>query len=199
MKKVYTKDVSIYKDPEVFRHDYDLMPLYRKEKIDRFRFDESRYLSLGVGILLRQALNELGIKNDPEIILSKNGKPMFKDIPDLYYSLSHSGERAMCVISDTPVGCDVQIHEKSEPRNDKVLKSIVDKYFAEDEKDLPFYDVWALKESYMKATGTGLIDDMKSVPIHNNTEYSFELLDIEPGYSYAVCYAKNSYNAARRN
>lgn len=191
MKKIYTKDVSIYRDPDVFKADYESMPAYRKEKIDRYRFDSGKWLSLGVGSLLKQALDELGIEDDPEMIFNKNGKPYLKDHPDIYFSLSHSGKRAMCVIADKPVGCDVQEHENiNDPKADKSVQRIVDQYLTDEEKQRPFYDVWALKESYMKATGTGFTEDIRSVPIADTEEYCFELLDIENGYSYAVCMHK---------
>ena len=189
MKKIYTKDISVYSDPKLFAADYALMPAYRKEKIDAYKFQNGKYLSLGVGVLLREALMDLGIVSESEpstyadlqITYNENGKPFLKDFPEIYFSLSHSEERAMCVVADTPVGCDVQFHEN------KSTAMIADKFYTDEEKALPFYDVWALKESYIKAAGLSLGIDFKTIPIKTNADYTLELLDLEDNYSWAVC------------
>ena len=68
-------------------------------------------------------LNELGISlNKDMVIINKNGKPYLKDVP-FYFSLSHSGEYAICVYSAEPVGADLQIKKKSLPKHTRKILS----------------------------------------------------------------------------
>lgn len=154
-------DVSVLTD-DAYQTAYDSMPEERKAKIDRLRFPEDKRLSLGAGLLLQKALAEHGLSpQDTVLARTESGKPYFPAHPKLHVSLSHSGTQAMCVLADCPVGCDV---EKLGPWKPKIAAH----FFAPEEQalfpDLPddaarsdlFYRLWTLKESYIKAIGTGL-------------------------------------------
>lgn len=176
----------------------------RINKINRVRFDKDKRLSLGAGVLLRYALKEEGIDNFPTVSEKKNGKPFFADYPQLHFNLSHSGSYAMCALSETEVGCDIQAEEETNLR-------IAERFFSEEEKhwlfSLPeegrinaFCRIWALKESFIKTTGDGLrlpLEEFSVLPGEKieflcppgyaGREYSFfEKTDI-PGYSCACC------------
>ena len=130
----------------------------RREKTARLRDAGARRLSLGVGLLLSRALADAGHGASP-LCVSAQGKPCFPALPDFHFSLSHSGEMAMCAASDRPLGCDLERGQRYDPR-------IAARFFHPDEaawlRALPeerqpdgFLRLWTLKESYMKATGLG--------------------------------------------
>jgi phosphopantetheinyl transferase len=93
----------------------------------------------------------------PAILSRPGGKPYFPAAPDLHFSLSHSGDYAVCAYADQPVGLDLQVHS----RCDKA--AIARRFFHPEEYDYlaannyePFFAVWAAKESYVKYTGVGI-------------------------------------------
>lgn len=89
------------------------------------------------------------------------GKPFLRDYPEVFVSLSHSGGYVACAFGEKPVGVDIE--EWKERRS---IRRIVEKChpleraafleLKEEEKQKGFHDLWVLKESFMKAEGSGL-------------------------------------------
>lgn len=138
------------KNPEVMAG----LPAERKEKIMRIRREHERRQSLGAGLLLKHVQNLLGEK--------------------LCYNLSHSGDYVVCAVSDKPVGCDI---EKIKEAPLKVAK----RYFCESEvnyldgaedKNLEFFRLWTIKESYVKMYGKGLSMGLKNFEVNLEKEVS---------------------------
>ena len=106
---VYTADISALNDPAVFERLLGAVPEYRREKAMRFKFPGGRMQSLGVGLLLKQACRDAGIEGaDEDVVLGENGKPAFRNHPEIHFNLSHSKTRVMCVLSPYEAGCDVE-------------------------------------------------------------------------------------------
>ena len=132
---------------------------YRRECIIKLRFDENKRESLGAELLMNIALSEYcpELPLPVEICCGEFGKPEIVGCP-LFLNLSHSRGFAVCAISDNIVGVDIQYREA---HSDSIAK----RFFAPDEQayiaasDDPvaaFSDIWCMKESYVKALGTGL-------------------------------------------
>ncbi|WP_169082372.1 4'-phosphopantetheinyl transferase family protein [Paenibacillus sp. PL91] len=135
---------------------------------------------------------------------NKYGKPHVRDTREaIYFNLSHSAEWIVCAIDHWPVGIDV---EQINP----IDLQIANQFFSEREcaqlMSLPseqrlsyFFELWTMKESYIKADGRGLSIPLNSFTIQKNgatsahiTEerlsgYYFKLYDIDPAYKLAVC------------
>ena len=130
---------------------------YRREKLARISNPMAYARSLGAERLLMAALQELDGPMPPlEITCSEAGKPALQDGPA--FSLSHSGERVLCALSDEPVGADLQQLRPCNP-------ALVRRFFtaeegawleAQQERDLAFTLLWSLKESYVKFLGSGI-------------------------------------------
>lgn len=93
------------------------------------------------------------------------GKPSFAELPAVQFSLSHCTGMAACLLS--PYVCGVDI-ERTRPLRHKVVSRV----FSQEEQamlqsandpDLLFTRLWTLKESYVKAIGTGISYPMKTV------------------------------------
>ena len=130
---------------------------YRKEKLARISNPRAYARSLGAELLLLAALQELGGPMPPlEISCGEGGKPRIAGGPE--FSLSHSGERVLCALSDEAVGADIQ---QLRPYNPALVRRF---FTAEEgawleeqrERDLAFSLLWSLKESYVKLLGSGL-------------------------------------------
>ena len=207
--KVYVGDTSSLKDEILFEKLFETVPSQRKEKINRISRPEDKRLSLGVELLLKKALSDIGIDNY-KVERSKNGKPCIKGEENLFFNLSHSGERVMCAVSSLEVGCDV---EKIKPVNLKIAKRFffeneykaIAELTTEEEQQNMFFRLWTLKESFMKVTGLGmkLPLDSFSIEISKNeisvtqnvdeNTYFFKEYDLEPDYKYSVCGLVNAF------
>lgn len=193
--KVYFDNVKRFEDKALFDSEYQTMPLSRRQNIDKMRFDKDKRLSLGAGVLLRDALKEFGI-TEYEVVYTEKGKPFIPDLEDkVKFSLSHSSEMVMCVLSfdengNAPsVGCDI---EEIKPIDLK----IPERFFTEedykeilssDDKDSAFYRLWTLKESFLKLKGEGLSFGLNSVRTVSSKEYEFVEIDEIDGYKAAYC------------
>ena len=93
-------------------------------------------------------------------VVRNGGKPVFENVPDIHFSVSHSADIWAIAISSQPVGLDIQCHV---PCN---AKGIAKRFFhaleyrhLEANGYADFFDIWAAKESYVKYTGCGIDDD----------------------------------------
>ena len=169
MIKIYLEDISTIDSEAKFNAYFDKLPKYRQEKILALKNKNDKYLSLLAGRLLCDGLRDLGLYNYiNKIVVDENGKPYIPDNP-IYFSISHSGTKAMVVFSGNEVGCDIQIMKKN-------AISLADKYFTEEEQneiknsDDPlktFFKLWTLKECYMKSSGKGLSLGLKNIDVYN--------------------------------
>lgn len=132
----------------------------------------------------------------------EHGKPYLTNFNGIHFNISHSGSMAMCAVSDSPVGADV---EQIKPYSDAVAKRIMSDeerrfYLCSPDKQTLFFQIWTLKESYLKYTGAGLTA-LKSVtvrPSENgvsaNVPGRFSLIGL-PGYQAAVCSDSADFSA----
>lgn len=167
MNRVYICDVSpLMLSQEVYEYYYDRVGGERQKKTDRLKRTEDRARSVGVGALLRFAVEDATELDFDKLTYTaeEGGKPYFEGDP-IYFSLSHSGKYAVCAISDSPIGVDIE--EKKE------LPKRIKGRFANDVFE------WTKKEAKGKLTGKGFFDDSE-----DNYVYTFEEYD---GYIVTVC------------
>ncbi len=179
---LYVSSIQNLIDEELFQKAYNSVSEYRQQKVDKMKHPEDKRRSLGAGLLLKKALCDLGIDEKTLVFeTNQNGKPyiLFGDKDTgtelLHFNLSHSGDYAMCIIGDSPVGCDVE-------RIRKIDLKLADRFFAPSEieqiKCQPdyeaqvntFFRLWTLKESYIKAVGQGLSMGLNSFAINLNSQ-----------------------------
>ena len=109
--------VDVLKEPGALEGAWAGASDYRRAKASSFRFEKDRHLSLLAGVLLDELLRERGLRElDMDYAESENGKPSFVGVPELFFSLAHSGRMAVAALSDFPVGIDVE-HLPSFPRD----------------------------------------------------------------------------------
>lgn len=119
-----------------------------------------------------------------QILSETHGKKFFPEYPELHFNLSHSGHRIVCILSNVPVGIDME-----KPTALKNVAALVKRFFhpteaaafaraASDDNAAAFdflYDepkteiskpepslndhfqkLWTMKEAYLKCTGVGI-------------------------------------------
>ena len=145
-----------------------------KARLERFNFlkDRKRYAAarllqyVGFASLLKRNPDDL------ELVTGKHGKPQLKLSSEqnpgseqsgstLEFNLSHSGSWAVAAFSGGRVGIDVEnCHRKNDVlaiANHYFYAQELSDMFAEEGKERDnFFNLWTLKESYMKARGEGL-------------------------------------------
>ena len=159
----------------------------RREQALRFRHEQGQRLCVLAYQLLKQGLRETyGITENPIFEYNEHGKPSIMGHPDIFFNLSHCKEAAVCVISDHPVGIDVEsIREYKESlvrytMNDDEVREIE----SSESPASTFIRLWTMKEATMKLIGTGISNDMKNVI--DTVTYRYTTVDRQQ-YIYTVC------------
>lgn len=192
MLKVYLVDIRKFDDKTSLSEALNSASLFRKEKYESFKFDINKKQSLAATYLLNHYLNTIGfLEKDMVYDINKYGKPSFKNLPNIKFSISHSGNISMLVVSDNEVGCDIEkVGKFDEKLIDKVLsdnekKELNAKKSINDKNDI-FYKYWVMKEAILKKEGTGLTCELNK--IHDDLAYISDILltDINEKYYFAI-------------
>ena len=160
-------------------------------RFQRFYFDRHRKQLLLGRFLMRSVLSQYLEEFAPAqwcFIQNGHGKPALdpaQNSRSLYFNLSHSGDRLVLAISKLEtIGVDIESSDK--PR--RVVR-IAQRFFSGQEvADLlalnqsrrlhRFYQLWTLKEAYIKACGLGLAIPLQqfsySFPAAGQVEIKFE-------------------------
>lgn len=129
---------------------------------------------------------------DEDILLMPKGKPYFPNMP-IEFSISHSGNLWICMISNIPCGIDVQMYK------DIKWKEIAKRFFNDDEVEFVikngakgFFKLWVRKEAYGKMTGEGFFDEnMPSLIEEDGDFWSFRHIDLGEKKDCAFCTKNN--------
>ena len=159
----------------------------RREQALKFKHEQGRRLCVLAYLLLKQGLREAyGITENPVFDYNEHGKPAIVGHPEIFFNLSHCKEAVVCVISDQPIGVDVEsIREYKEnlvryTMNDEEISQIT----AAENPAVAFIRLWTMKEATMKLIGTGISNDMKTV-IDTRT-YKYTTVERQR-YIYTIC------------
>lgn len=203
----YYIDVTQFDNETLFQDKLKLLSPYRQQKIALLKHAKDRNRSLGAGIALDHALETYGLREKSvEYEFGEWGKPSLKYQPNVYFSLSHSGDYAICSIGDKAIGNDIELIKHGR------LK-VADRFFAKEELDWMYavqdeeeitqrmFRIWTMKESFLKATGKGISlplgdfavivdEDKDKIRVKHSYNAKFyhmkEYADID-GYRVAVC------------
>lgn len=136
---------------------YNSLSATRKAHIDRMKQPKDRENSLLATSLTDRLLKERGIKN-AVLENDSNGRPFLKE-SNLFISISHCEKAVVCVLSEKPVGIDI---EKQKPVNPSLIDYVCtseEKAYINEDKELSqirFFEIWTAKEAYFKKCGVGL-------------------------------------------
>jgi len=134
--------------------------------------------------LLYEAVKETYSIEEDELVIGRTpeGKPFFSNRPEVFFSLSHSGEYAVCALDDSEIGVDVEkVREVSKRVRDVFLGGF-------DGDDRAAIEKWTMLESSGKYTGKGV--KRGEMPLVDGVEYEVSYLD--GGYVVTVCKARKS-------
>ena len=184
----------IYLNDDIAGFDFEAaLPLLsdqRRELALKFKHEQGRKTCAAAYLLLCEGLRkEYGITEKPVFEYGEHGKPFIVGHPDIHFNLSHCREAAICVISDRPVGVDIEsIREYKDTlvrytMNDEELAQIT--HSPDPAKE--FIRFWTMKEAALKLSGTGIRNDMKTVL--TGSENIETVVNEYRGYIYSIIYS----------
>lgn len=159
---LYWLDTRELENEIYFSEYYKMMSHERRRKVDSCLFIKDKRLSLGAGILMDKGLSAYGLcEREAVVSYRENGKPYLPGYPHIHFNLSHSGCRALAVFAGVETGCDIEQVQQAD-------LALAQRFFTRKEYDFiagqrgseqqneTFFRLWTLKESLLKAVGTGL-------------------------------------------
>ncbi|MCT4620240.1 MAG: 4'-phosphopantetheinyl transferase superfamily protein [Marinisporobacter sp.] len=206
------KIYAVHSDRQLDRNDFEQLISWvtpiEQDKIKHYRRWQDAQNSIIGKIMIRSILCRRYQMNNYTIMFKKNdyGKPYILNKEDIHFNISHSGEWIVCAIDTKPIGIDVEQIKLMDIDIAKGLFSS-EEYEAlmaiEEQQRLGyFYDLWTLKESYIKADGRGLsisLDTFSCVSnegqwdIISDKRYHCMQYDIDTGYKLSVCAYNNQF------
>lgn len=182
------------------------IPSDEKYKIERFKVMEDRKRSLYGKLLIRYIASiHMGISNkNIKIINNDYGKPYFKEGRCNHFNISHSGKWVIGAYSTQEIGVDIEV--LTQVALEDMQQCFTPAEYIQIQKLQGYkrlegiFELWTLKESYIKWKGMGL-----TIPL---STFSFELgppikylgiieeklffyqLDIGKAYKIAICTEK---------
>ena len=160
----------IYLNDDIEHFDWEaalpLLSEQRREQCLKFKHEQGRKTCAAAYLLLCEGLRqEYGFTEPPVFEYGEHGKPSIVGHPDIFFNMSHCKEAAICVLSDKPVGVDIESmrrYRESLARytmNDEEMAQILQA----ERPDMEFTRLWTLKEAVLKRSGEGIRNDMKHV------------------------------------
>jgi len=135
---------------------------------------------------------------DVEVERTSDGKPRLLGRRDVHFNIAHCPAAVAVAVADQAVGVDV---EEIRARDPYVAArcfdaSELDRVEAATDPDREFFRYWTLKESYVKALGTGLSHPLRSVRFavsadgepESDLRAGFRLVEQFPGVIVALCW-----------
>ena len=168
-----------------------------------YHLEADRLRALAGGLLLEQVLKG----REPQF--TESGKPYLRGGP--FFNISHSGDFAALAVSGaSPVGIDIQLQQHKKKDLNGLSKCVYHSaelaFFLKNPTPSRFYDLWTLKESYVKMLGTGFSKAAKEYSVIPASGFDksperfsvcvqgeacfFQTFNFLQGYSLSVCSQK---------
>ena len=150
------------------------------QKVKNF-LPEDRKRTLAGRYLLKKIIKEIYGREGFELSYNENGKP---ELDFCFFSISHSGNYAVCAVAETPVGIDIENTGRFKRREKYMLFTDNEtRYVNERDSARRFCTVWTRKEAYIKAAG-GVLASASETEL---VTPELSLKDSYGGYAFDTC------------
>ena len=182
-------DMAIISEEDIQR----LLPMVseeRREEALRYKHLFGQFACLKSYVMLRELLEQRGLIHPFRFGYNEHGKPYLKDYPDVHFNLSHCKNGIAVVVSDQPVGIDIESYRQ-------VSDSLIRYTMNEEEQriihesDNPiktFTEYWTKKEAVFKLRGTGITHDLHGLLQGDEQVETF--VNPEKQYAYSIAIKK---------
>ena len=180
-------DMSLCTDQEVERM-IPLVPEPRRSQALGFKHTFGRFACLKSYLMLAELLKSEFVLEEFRMETGEHGKPYIQDRPDIHFSISHCQKAIAVVVSDQPIGIDVESFRRfSDGLLDKTMnpdeKAAILSSEAPEEK---FAALWTCKEAVFKMQGTGITDNLHHILSGGVTTGT--KINHEKGYALSVAW-----------
>ena len=193
-------------DDEVER----LLPMVsaqRREKALRYKFTLGRFSCLKSYTMLQQLVQEVLVETDEhwltmqerlkewngDFVYNEHDKPFMQNslgerIEGIDFSISHCKNAIVVVLSDRPVGVDVESFRHAE---EPLLKRTMNleeqaKVRAAADPAEAFTRLWTRKEAVLKLRGTGIVDNLYEVLTDLDNDQLHTIVNKKRQYAYTL-------------
>lgn len=150
-------DMAIISEEEIQR----LLPLVSEERRNealRYKHLFGQFACLKSYVMLRELLEQRGLAHPFRFGYNEHGKPFLKDYPEVHFNLSHCKNGIAVVVSDQPVGIDIESYRNV---SDSLLRYTMNEeeqriIRESDDPVRTFTEYWTKKEAVFKLRGTGI-------------------------------------------
>ncbi len=140
-------------------------------------FSTEQLSTLAYKFVRQQAFLKTGICC--EVAKTESGKPYFKDLLNLHFSISHTKNALAVAFSSSPIGIDAELlREVNLKASKKFCSPEEQKYIGTSLKR--FFEIWTKKEAFIKLKGLKLKDIKEA---KTDFAYSFDV----DNYTVSVC------------
>lgn len=199
MIEVYITDIRQWNEEAVYHEWLNRLPAERKERAESCRHAADQRRSLAGTLLVYKAFaawqgstqsasvqtavsqNEASETPAPDMAFAygSDGKPYLPAYPQFHFSISHSGDYAVCAVSEKEVGVDIQeirpvktdiakrfFTEAERAQIERAhmqtghTQNAKSKHMLPDENNYMLFRIWSAKESYVKLTGRGMAEGL---------------------------------------
>lgn len=165
------------------------LPHWRRELALKFKFElGKRECALSYLTLCELLRENYGITTQPHFIIGEHGKPTLQEFPDIHFNMSHCKAGIAVAISDQPIGIDIECmgrYSESLARycmSDNEMELMINA----PDTDEQFTRLWTMKEALVKLTGSGIIDDVKTLLEHRQGIDIQTEVNKEKGYAISI-------------
>lgn len=211
-------------DHVILSHYLSFLNAAEKLRYDQYLPQAARLFLISRVLTKSVLADKLGIS--PHLVniqLQPNGKPFVQGGKTIYFNLSHSADViVLAVTEEGEIGVDVErVNREFEwKRVDSVLALSEIDWIQENESTDPFsvyqrfFQIWTLKESYIKCTGHGMSSHLKKLNFHvfsehiqffdathdaqNTEQYHFQSYIYDCNFIFSIC-LQQSHNIERFN
>lgn len=169
------------------------LPEWRRAAALRYKHEDGRRESAASFLLLADMLRErYGITDIEPFAVGQHGKPSLTERGDVQFNLSHCRLAVACVVSESPVGVDIECLGRYKPATARHCFSAIELRSLEEtdteaERDLLFTVLWTKKEALLKLLGCGITDNLKTVLDDYSQRVAFDVtVRREHGYVCTV-------------
>lgn len=223
--QVYVCPVSrVPQDHLVLSHYLGFLSSAEKLRYDQYHPKAARLFLISRVLVKTVLADKLGISpHQVNIQLHPNGKPFVQGSKAVYFNLTHSADVIILAVTEEgEIGVDIEKVDREFEwmRVDSVLDLSEIEWIKE--KELTdsssvfqrFFQIWTLKESYIKCTGEGMSRHLKKLNFHvlpehiqfldstndaqKTGEYYFESYIYESNFIFSIC-LQQSHNLERFN
>ena len=181
----------IYLNDDIEHFDWQaalpLLSEQRREQCLKFKHELGRKTCAAAYLLLCEGLRkEYGIEEPPVFEYGEHGKPTIVGHPEICFNMSHCREAVICVLSDKPVGVDIESIRRYSDSLARYTMSDTEMERIEqaERREVEFIRLWTLKEAVLKHSGEGIRNDMKHVL--DNLKDAKTVINEKKSYIYSV-------------